>query len=117
MAVEPCQNGSDVEDPDNPKLLRAVAKKQDIVSMKSLFAACNATQEENERVVVLGWLCEYGEESDDCFIPKHVLEYAELVKVACVSEKGAEVLRNLVYGLGSLIRRGGFIDENVADAL
>ena len=31
--------------------------------------------------------------------------------------KGAEVLRNLVYGLGSLFCRGGFIDENVADAL
>ena len=100
-----------------PMLLRAVAKKYNILNTKSLVTAYNATTVANERAVLLGWLRKYGEGSDECLKPKAVLEYAELFKVANVSEQDADILRNLVYGLGSLIRPGEFSGENVAKAL
>ena len=100
-----------------PKLLRAVAKKRNIVSTESLVAAYNATTVANERTVLRNWLIKYGEAKEDCLKPKAVLEYSELAKVVLVSEQDARVPRNLVYDLGSLIHPDEFLDENVAKAL
>ena len=108
---------SSIQGRNASRLLRAVAKKHNISSTKSLVAAYNAATDENERAVLLGWLRKYGEGSIDCLKPEVVLEYSELAKVAHVSEQDAKVLRKLVYGLGSLIQRDEFLDENVAKAL
>ena len=124
METPPASGSGVIRAPDfniqqrtGPKLLRTVAKKHNISSTKSLVAAYNAATDENERAVLLRWLRKYGEGSIDCLKPEVVLEYAELAKVAHVSEQDAKVLRKLVYGLGSLIRPGVFLDEDVASAL
>ena len=108
---------SSIQGKNASRLLRAVAKKHDILSTKSLVAAYNATTDMNERAVLLEWLRKYGEGSIDCLKPEVVLEYAELAKVAHVSEQDAKVLRYLVHGLSSRIHRDEFLDENVAKAL
>ena len=113
----PSQPDFSIRKRDGPKLLRAVAKKYNIVSTESLVAAYNTTTVENERTVLLGWLREYGEGNHDCLKLGAVLEYAQLAKISYVSEPDAEVLRNLVYGLGSLLRPSEYLDENVAKAL
>ena len=113
----PYQPEFNIRQRNGPKLLRAVAKKHDIVCTKSLVAAYNATTDENERAVLLDWLCKYAEGSKDCSKPKAVLEYAELAKVVHVTEQDAEVLRKLVYGLGSLTRPGEFLDMDVSKSL
>ena len=106
-----------VQQGNGPKLLRAVAKKYNIMCTKSLVSAYNAVTDENERTVLLGWLRKYGEGNTDCLNPEAVLEYAELAKVVYVSEEDAEILRKLVDGLGSLIHPDKFLPENVAKAL
>ena len=111
------QPDSNVQRRNAAKLLRAVAKKHDIVSTKSLVAAYNATTDANERTVLLDWLFKYGEAKEDFLRPTAVPEYAELAKIAYVSEQDAEVLRKLVYDIGSLIRPDEFLEENVAKAL
>ena len=111
------QPDSNVQRRNAAKLLRAVAKKYDIVSTKSLVAAYNATTDANERTVLLDWLFKYGEAKEDFLRPTAVLDYAELAKIAYVSEQDAEVLRKLVYDIGSLIRPDEFLDTNVAKAL
>ena len=108
---------SNIRGKDASKLLRAVAKKHNIVSTKSLVEAYNATTVVDERAVLLDWLLKYGETGEDCLKPKTVLEYSELAKVACVSERDAKVPRNLVYDICSLIRADEFLDENVGKAL
>ena len=108
---------SNIHDKNVSKLLRAVVEKHDIVSTKSLVAAYNATTDVNERTVLFDWLLKYGERKEDCLKPNAVVEYSELAKVAYVSEQDAEVVRNLVYDIGSLIRPGEFLEENVAKAL
>ena len=100
-----------------PTLLRAVAKKRNIVSTKSLVAAYNATSDVNERAVLGDWLRKYSERSNDCLKPDAVLEYAQLAKVDHVSEQDAECLKKLVRGLGSQILPGEFLDEEYAKAL
>ena len=102
---------------NKPKLLRALAREHDIVSTKSLVAAYNATTDENERVVLLGWLRKYGEGREDRLEPEFVLEYAELAKIAPVFEQDADVLRRLVYDFSSLINPGEFLNKDVAKAL
>ena len=108
---------SNIQGKHASRLLRAVAKKHNIVSTESLVAAYNATTVLNERAVLHNWLLKYGETKEDCLKPKAVLEYSELAKVAHFSEQDARVPRNLVYDLGSLIHRDEFLDENVAKAL
>ena len=115
--VRPGKSDSHVKELDNPKLLRTVAKKYGVESTKLLVAAYNATTVKDERGVLLHWLRRYDEWKDDCLKPKHVLRYAELAKVAHVSEQDATVLRNLVYNFGSLIRPNEFLDEDVAKAM
>ena len=99
------------------KLLRALARKHDIVSTKSLVAAYNATTDENERSVLLVWLREYGQRSDECLEANAVLEFVELAKIAPVFEQDADILRQLVYALHSRIRPDEFLDEFTAKAL
>ena len=108
---------SNIQGKDASRLLRAVAKKHNIVSTESLVVAYNATTVLNERAVLRNWLLKYGETREDCLKPKSVLEYSELAKVAHVSEQDAEILRNVVYDIGSLIRPDEFLDKNVANAL
>ena len=108
---------SNIQGKDASRLLRAVAKKHNVVSTESLVVAYNATTVPNERAVLRNWLLKYGETREDCLRPKAVLEYAELAKVVHVSEQDAEILRNVVYDIGSLIRSDEFLDENVANAL
>ena len=112
-----CLPDSNVQKGTGPKFLRAVAKKYDIVCTASLVAAYNAAKDDNERAVLLQWLRKYDESKNDCLKPTGVLEYAELAKVVHVSEQDANMLRKLVYGLGSLISPGEFLDEDVAKAL
>ena len=100
-----------------PMLLRAVAKKRNIVSTKSLVTAYNTTTDANERAVLRDWLRKYGERRNECLKPKAVLEYAELAKVANVSEQDAEGLKELIRGLGSQVLPGEFLDEEYAKAL
>ena len=96
------------------KLLRALARKHDIVSTKSLVAAYNATTDENERSVLLVWLREYGQRSDECLEANAVLESAELAEIAPVFEQDGDILRQLVYVLRSRIRPDEFLDEYTA---
>ena len=49
----PCHSDLDVEELDNPKLLRAVAIKYGIESTESLVAAYNAPTDKDERGVLL----------------------------------------------------------------
>ena len=116
----PFQSDSNVEELDNTKLQRVVTRNHGIVNTKAPMVAYNGTTVNDERGVLLHRLLRYGEEGDSCLKPIHtsVLEYAELVIIAHASERDAEVLRNLVvYGFGSRIRPGEFLDENTAKAL
>ena len=106
-----------VEERYDPKLLRAVAHKRVIDSTKSLVAAYNATTNEDERAVLLGWLCKYHERSADCLTPKVVLEYAELANIAPRSTSEKDVLKDLINDLTSCICEGSFLAPNVAAAL
>ena len=112
-----CQSDSDVEELDDPKLLRAVAIKYGIESTKSLVTAYNATTNRTERSVLLHWLRRYDERGDDRFKPKHVLEYAELAKIAPRSTQDKEVLKNLVCALGSCLHQRKLSAKNLPMAL
>ena len=100
----------------DPKRLRAVAKKYVIDSTKSLVTAYN-TALDDERAVLLGWLRNYDERSDECLKPKTVLEYAELAKITPRSLEDKGILKNLVCSLRSCIRPREFVEEHVAAAL
>ena len=85
------QSDSDVEELDNPKILRAVAKKHGKESTQSLVAAYNATTAKDERGVLLHWLRQYNRRNQDCSRPEAVLEYAELAKI--VPRTGQELAK------------------------
>ena len=106
-----------IEEHYNPKLLRAVAKKHNVDSTKSLVTAYNATTDEDERAVLLGWLRKYHERREVSLAPKAVLEYAELVNVAPRSTSEKDIVKNLVRDLSSCICEGKFPTPNLADAL
>ena len=106
-----------IEERYNPKLLRAVAKKHNVDSTKSLVAAYNATTHEDERAVLLGWLRKYHERQEVCLAPKAVLEYAELVNVAPRSTSEKDIVKNLIRDLSSCICEGKFPTPNLAAAL
>ena len=113
----PSQSDSDMEELNNPKLLRSIAKKYGIKRTKSLVAAYNATTNKDERGVILHWLRRYDERRDDCLKPKCMLEYAELAKIAPRSTHDKEVLKNLVCALGSCLRQRKLPAKNLAMAL
>ena len=113
----PCQSESDVEELDNPKLLRAVARKYGIESTKSLVTAYNATTDKDERGVLLRWLRQYNRRNQDCSRPEAVLEYAELAKIVPRVDQEERLLRNFVYALRGRIHEGEFLDERIAKAL
>ena len=113
-----CQSASVVEELHNPRLLRAVAKKYDIESTKSLVTAYNATTDKEERGILLRWLHTYNERRNDyCLQPKYVLEYAELAKIVPRLRQDEKVLKSLVRALRSRIRQGEFLEKNAALAL
>ena len=99
------------------RVLRAVAKKYDIGSTKSFVVAYNATTDESERTVLLGWLRKYNERRDECVKPKTVLEYAELARITPRSLEDKGILKNLIGSLRLCIRPDEFLEENVAAAL
>ena len=101
----------------DPKLLRVIAKKHNIDSTKSLVAAYNATTNEDERAVLLGWLRKYHERKEDCLTPKAVLEYVELANVGPRSISEKDVVKDLIRDLSSCIREGSFLPPNIAIAL
>ena len=101
----------------DPKLLRGVAHKCNIDSTKSLVAAYNAATAEDERAVLLGWLCKYHERSADCLTPENVIEYAELANIAPLSTSEKDMLRDLIGGLTSCICEGSFLHPSFAAAL
>ena len=113
----PCHSDLDVEELDNPKLLRTVAKKYFIESTKSLVAAYNGATDKEERGVLLHFLRRYDERRDECLKPKHVLEYAELAKIAPRSMQDKEALKNLFRALHSDLRQREFPVKNLAVAL
>ena len=113
-----CQSASEVEELHSPRLLRAVAKKYDIESTKSLVAAYNAATDEEERGILLRWLHTYNERRNDyCLQPEYVLEYAELAKIVPRLTEDEKVLKSLVRALRSRIRQGEFLEKNAALAL
>ena len=101
----------------DPKLLRAVVMKHDIDSTKSLVATYNATTDDDERAVLLGWLRKYHERSEECLKPKAVLEYVELANVGPRSTSEKDVVKDLIRDLSSCIREGSFLPPNIAVAL
>ena len=106
-----------VEERCDPKLLRAIVKKNNIDSTRSLVAAYNATTDDNERAVLLGWLSKYHERREDCLTPKTVLEYAELVNIAPRSVREEDIIKNLFDDLCSCIPEGRFLTPSFAAAL
>ena len=113
----PCHSDSDVDELDNPKLLRAVAKKYSIESTKSLVAAYNGATDKEERGVLLRWLCEYNNRNQYCSRPEAVFEYAELARIIPRAGQDERLLRKFVYALQSRIHEGESLDENIAKAL
>ena len=113
----PCKTDPGVEELNDPKLLRGVAKKHAIENTKSLVATYNATTDIDERGVLLHWLLQYDRRRDDCLEPKRVLEYAELAKIAPRCTQDKEVLKNLVSALGSCLRQRKLPPKNLAVAL
>ena len=106
-----------IEERYDPKLLRFVARKHNISSTKSLVAAYNVTTDENERAVLLGWLCKYHKRKADCLEPNAVLEYAELANIAPRSISEKDILKDLIRDLTSCICEGNFLTPNNAVAL
>ncbi len=106
-----------VEERHNPKLLRAVARKHEIQSTKSLVVAYNKATDVEERAVLFEWLKKYDERSEEWLRQKAVLEYAELAKIIPRSTQDKDLLKNLVVALCSCLRQGEFLDENSGLAL
>ena len=100
----------------DPKVLRAVAKKYAIDSTKTLVEAYNAATD-NERAVLLGWLLRYDRRNKECLSGESVLDYAELARITPSSIRDKGVLKNLVCSLCSCVHPGKFLEENVAAAL
>ena len=105
------------EERHDPILLRAVVKRYNIGSTKSLVAASNVATDEYERAVLLGWLCNYHERREDCLTSKAVLEYAELADIAPRSRSEEDIVKNLIDDLCSCISEGEFLAPNFAAAL
>ena len=101
----------------NRILLRAVVRRCNIDSTKSLVAAYNAATDEDERAVLLSWLRKYHERREDSLAPKAVLEYAELVNIAPSSANEKAIMQNLIHDLCSSISEGEFLKPNFAAAL
>ena len=101
----------------DPKFLRTIALKRNIDSTKSLVEAYNAATDNSERAVLLGWLLEYDEQSEDCLKPRAVLEYSELTKIAPRSVHDKGLLRSLVRTLCSCVRQGEYLKPDFAVAL
>ena len=113
----PAVERSVVKERHDPKLLRAVAYKRNIDSTKSLVAAYNAATAEDERAVLLGWLCKYHERSAECLAPKAVLDYAELANITPRSTSEKDVVKDLISDLTSRICEGSFLPSSFAAAL
>ena len=113
----PAVEHSVVKERHDPKLLRAVAYKRDIDSTESLVTAYNAATAEDERAVLLGWLCKYHERSADCLTPKAVLDYVELANLAPRSTKEKDIVKDLISDLTSCICEGSFLPPSFAAAL
>ena len=113
----PAVERSVVKERHDPKLLRAVAYKRNIDSTKALVAAYNAATAEDERAVLLGWLCKYHERSAECLAPKAVLDYAELANIAPRSTSEKDIVKDLISDLTSRICEGSFLPPSFAAAL
>ena len=110
---------SDVQELNDPKLLRAVSKKLNIDSTKSLVSAYNSTTDKTERSVLLPWLRQYNTRNEEFSRPETFLDYAELAKVVPCTSQDEGLLRDFVR---ALCRRsheceGEILHENVAKAL
>ena len=101
-----------VRELDNPKLLRAVAKKYNIESTKSLVAAYNATTDKDERGVLLRWLRQYIRQKDELSRPENLLEFAELAKVIPLTTKDEDLLRGTVYLFRTYLQHGEFLEKD-----
>ena len=106
-----------IEERYDPKLLRAVAKKYNIDSTKSLVKAYNATTDRDERAVLLGWLRKYDERNDVFLKPKAVFEYAELANIVSRPGHDDDIPTNLIHALCSCICQENFRRPNFAVAL
>ena len=107
----------DTEERYDPKLLRAVTKKYNINSTKSLVKAYNAATDKDERAVLLGWLRKYNERSDIFLNLNTVLEYADLANIVSRPAHDDDVLKNLIHSLCSCINQENFRKPNFAVAL
>ena len=113
----PATKHSGVEERSDTKLLRAVAKKNDIDSITSLVAAYNAATDKDERAVLFGWLSNYNKRSEKRLSPESALDYSELAKVRPHSIQDKAVLRSVVRNLCSSLCGGEFLERNLAVAL
>ena len=114
----PPTEATSTEERHGSRLLRAVVKKYNIDSMKTLVAAYNSTTtDETERTVLLGWLREYIEKSAECLEPKFVLEYSELSKVTFRSTNDDGILGDVFRTFCSRICEKKALEPNFAISL
>ena len=115
----PCPPHSDIQELNDPKLLRAVSKKHNIDSTKSLVAAYNATTDKTEQGVLLPWLRQYTTRNEELSRPETVFEYAELAKIVPCTNQDESLLRNFISALCRRVSecKGEVLHENVAKAL
>ena len=113
----PVIEDSNAEGCHDPRLLRAVVVKYSIDSTKSLVTAYNNTDDEDERAVLLGWLCKYGKRSEVCLTSKSVLEYSELANIAPRSQHDKDILKSVVDALSSCLCQREFLKPDFAVAL
>ena len=109
----------DVPEMDDPKLLRALARKHNIENTKSLVAAYNVTTDRNERGVLLRWLRQYNRRDEKISRPETLFEYAELAKIVPRTRQDKDLLRSFVSVLHSRpsLYKDKFLDESIAKAL
>ena len=107
----------DVQELEDPKFLRAVAKKYNVDSTKSLVAAYNTATDKEERGVLIRWVRQYIGQKDEYTTPDSVLEFAELAKIIPRTAKDKDLLRKMVYMFRPHLNQGEFLEENATKAL
>ena len=114
---QPIHTPSNVREISKPRLLRAVVKRNNIDSLKSLLATYKATTVEKERAVLFGWLKKFCAYVAANLTPENVLDYSEMTGISARSEEEKGILKKLVRNICSTLSQGEFLEEDYAIAL
>ena len=106
-----------VEKTDKQRFLRAVVKRNNIDSPKSLVATYNATTVEQERTVLFEWLSSFCRNVTANLTAENVLGYSEMTKITAHSPDEKEILKKLVAVVCSAFSQAEFYEENYAIAM